>query len=304
MKADQDGRRLAVVMFADLVGYSRLMANDGALAMAAVRGLERAARSQAAAAGGRLVKCYGDGALLEFPTVRAAVDSAYALRDRLPEDCGLPARIGLHLGELIADGDDVYGDAVNIAARVQQLAGSGGIAMTGGVYSQARGQVPLNTRLLRGVRLKNIPERMTVHLVEPRELSLAGRLAWEWAAASPRWPRTALAAAAAGVVALAGLWDPVPAQSPAGAPDALAGARLYRELRCAYCHALGGVGGRVGPALDDIARREDDRWLFAHFKDPGRVTPGSRMPRLELYDNEIWHLIAFLRSQPPHESQR
>lgn len=294
------GTRLAVVMFADLVAYSRLMAEDNSRALEAVRRLDAAVRAQAAARGGRLIKSYGDGALLEFPSARDAVEGGLQLLEHGGGD--VPVRIGLHLGELTAENGDIYGDAVNIAARVQGLAASGGLAMTGGVYSQVRNQIPLRARRLPRVRLKNIPERMSVYMVPPRRLPPLRRLAWECTVASHRWGGFAAPkfVAGAGATALAVVlatarWFEAPAANVAE-PNAAIGAKLYRDLHCAYCHSIGGQGGRVGPALDQTAPDESDRWLFEHFKDPAKLTPGSKMPRLGLYDAEIWHLISFLRT--------
>lgn len=293
---------MGVVLFADLVAYSRLMAEDNSRALEAVRRLDAAARAQALARGGRLIKSYGDGVLLEFPSARDAVEGGLHLLENGGGD--VPVRVGLHLGELTAENGDVYGDVVNIAARVQGLAVSGGLAMTGGVYSQVRNQIPLRARRIPRVRLKNIPERMSIYMVPPRRLSTWQRIVWEGAVASLRWsgfaaPRfvAGAGATALAVVLATARWFEAPAANQAE-PNAAIGAKLYRDLHCAYCHSIGGQGGGVGPVLDRVGRDEPDRWLFDHFKDPAKLTPGSKMPKMELYDTEIWHLISFLRTIP------
>lgn len=79
-------------------------------------------------------------------------------------------------------------------------------------------------------------------------------------------------------------------------PLVLEGQRLYRSLNCAYCHKIAGKGGNVGPELDKVAGDETEDWLERHFKDPQAVSPGSAMPKLNLLDEEIKVLVAFMKS--------
>lgn len=76
----------------------------------------------------------------------------------------------------------------------------------------------------------------------------------------------------------------------------LAGERLFRDLSCSYCHKIGGKGGAVGPELDKVAGAETEEWLTKHFRDPQAVTPGSAMPKLNLLDDEIHALVAYMKS--------
>lgn len=79
-------------------------------------------------------------------------------------------------------------------------------------------------------------------------------------------------------------------------PEVSAGLRLYRQLNCSYCHRISGKGGSVGPELDKTAAGETEEWLQKHFLDPQAVTPGSAMPKLNLLDEEIRVLIAYIKS--------
>jgi ubiquinol-cytochrome c reductase cytochrome b subunit len=79
-------------------------------------------------------------------------------------------------------------------------------------------------------------------------------------------------------------------------PQVAQGERIYRDLNCVYCHSIRGKGGLVGPELDKVVGRESDAWLEKHFRDPRSVTPGSRMPRLNLLDDEIKALTAYMKS--------
>ena len=167
-------RRLAVVMFLDMVGYSAMMAKDEAQAMNHVKALEMILATEIPAAGGRLVKFMGDGSMAEFPTAIAAVNcsrnilkaiaTGYA-SDR-PED-RYQVRIGLHLGEVMEEKGDLFGDAVNIAARIQPLADPNGIAMSEVVQVQIKNQITLMGTFIPARRLKNIPEPVDVFLAMP-----------------------------------------------------------------------------------------------------------------------------------------
>lgn len=166
--------RLAAVVFLDIVGYSALMASDERAALKAVAAFEEIVRAQVAAAGGRVVKFLGDGSLAEFSSSRAAVGCSMAIQAAVAaragsEDNGgrFQVRAGVHAGDLVERGTDVFGDAVNIAARVHPLADPGGIAISGPVYDQVRMTMPLRGTRLRGCRLKNIPKRQEVFMVPP-----------------------------------------------------------------------------------------------------------------------------------------
>src|SRR6185437_9285011 len=129
---------------ADVVGYSRLMAADEAGALAALRGRrQELIDPQIAKHGGRMVKLMGDGALVEFASVVDAVECAVAIQRGMGEwNAGklenqqIVFRIGINLGDIIIDGADIYGDGVNLAARLQGLAEPGGICISSSVREQ------------------------------------------------------------------------------------------------------------------------------------------------------------------------
>src|SRR4051812_9595967 len=125
----QPNRRLAAVMFLDMVGYSAMMSKDEARALACVGELEKLLRAEVPRAGGRLVKFLGDGSMAEFPTALSAVRCSQSVLAAVESNnAWVPApqrysvRIGLHLGELVDVQDDIFSDTVNVAARVQPLA--------------------------------------------------------------------------------------------------------------------------------------------------------------------------------------
>ncbi len=137
-------RRLVAILAADVVGYSRLMGEDEAGTLAALQ----AHRAEIfdpviAERGGRLVKLMGDGALVEFTSVVDAVEAALAIQQRIEADgdSRIRLRIGINLGDVIIDGDDIYGDGVNVAARLEALAEPGGICISSIVHESIGNRV-------------------------------------------------------------------------------------------------------------------------------------------------------------------
>jgi adenylate cyclase len=174
----QQNRRLAAVMFLDMVGYSAMMAKDEARALACVGELEKLLRAEIPRYGGRLVKFLGDGSMAEFPTALSAVNCSLSVLASIEANNAWVAqenrysvRIGLHLGELVDVQDDIFSDTVNCAARVQPLAEPGGIAMSSFLYSQIKNQLNLKGTYLPPQKLKNIPEKMRIFLVHPSKTS-------------------------------------------------------------------------------------------------------------------------------------
>jgi class 3 adenylate cyclase len=139
-------RRLAAIVSADVVGYSRLMGVDEVGTLAALRA-HRAELIDAKIAehGGRIVKTMGDGLLLEFPSVVDATTCAIELQEgmaarnaEVADDKRIIFRIGVNLGDVVIEGDDILGDGVNIAARIEALAEPGGVAISGRVHEDVR----------------------------------------------------------------------------------------------------------------------------------------------------------------------
>lgn len=119
-------RSLTAVLCADVVGYSRLMSEDASGTLASLRRLRSDILGPAVAAqDGRVIKSMGDGWIVTFTTVSDAVECAMAAQDQLMIDGGLQMRVGIHIGDVAEDDGDVYGDGVNVAARLQEIAAPG-----------------------------------------------------------------------------------------------------------------------------------------------------------------------------------
>jgi TolB-like protein/class 3 adenylate cyclase len=160
----REQRKLAAIFAADVVGYSRLMGRDESGTLARLRAHRSELLEPALARyGGRLVKLTGDGALAEFASavdaLSAAIEFQQAAADsngRHPESEGIVLRIGLHLGDLIVDGDDLYGDGVNIAARLEGEAPPGGILISRNVHDAVAGRLKATFEDRGSLALKNI----------------------------------------------------------------------------------------------------------------------------------------------------
>ncbi len=144
-------RRLAAILLTDMVGYSRLMGLDeeGTIARQKTH-REELIDPKISAHGGRIVKTTGDGVLVEFPSVVDAVKCAVEVQQAMavseadvPEERRIHYRIGINLGDIVIDGDDILGDGVNVAARLEGLAKPGGICISGNVHDQLAGKTDI-----------------------------------------------------------------------------------------------------------------------------------------------------------------
>jgi class 3 adenylate cyclase/pimeloyl-ACP methyl ester carboxylesterase len=166
-------RKLAAIMAVDVVGYSRLMGEDEAGTAKAVREHRQAAAPIVESLGGRLVKTMGDGLLLEFPSVVAAVECAVTIQNMMagrnidtPEARRIVYRIGVHLGDVLIDGDDILGEGVNIAARLESICEPGGVSISRAVYDQISGKLALGFRTLGLQKLRNIGKAVEVFAID------------------------------------------------------------------------------------------------------------------------------------------
>ena len=163
-------RKLAAILAADVVGYSRLMGEDEAGTARAVREHREDAAPIVASLGGRLVKTMGDGVLLEFPSVVAAVECAILMQKQMAErNAGVPEarrilyRIGVNLCDVLIDGEDILGDGVNIASRLESIAEPGAICISGSAYDHVRGRIDADFVDLGEKTLKNIARPVRVY---------------------------------------------------------------------------------------------------------------------------------------------
>jgi adenylate cyclase len=154
---------LAAILAADVVGYSALMGADEARALAVIRLLrEDLFEPEVARWRGAVVKRLGDGWLVEFPSAVDAVECALAVQDRMADVVEVEVRIGVHIGDIVHDGDDIYGDGVNIAARLEAAGAAGHVLISDDVRRQISGRVDAAFHEIGPVALKNIAEPVRV----------------------------------------------------------------------------------------------------------------------------------------------
>jgi adenylate cyclase len=166
-------RRLAAILATDVVGYTRLMEEDEAGTLAVLKN-HRAELIDPTIAEqkGRIVKLIGDGMLAEFPSVVAAVECAVTIQRTMsernaevPEDRQIRLRVGINLGDVIVDEDDIYGDGVNVAARLESLADPGGICISERVFEDVHGKLDCGFEYLGEQQVKNIERPIPAYRV-------------------------------------------------------------------------------------------------------------------------------------------
>ena len=230
----RDHRRLAAIVSLDVAGYSRLMGVDDSGTLAALKGHRRELIDlKIAEHDGRIVKTTGDGLLLEFSSVvdavRCAVDVQRSMAERnagVAPDKRLDFRIGINVGDIIIDGDDIFGDGVNVAARLEALADPGGICVSRVVRDQVLDKLSFAFEDLGAQDVKNIARPVEVYRVDlgsgaPRTQSQRHR-GWQRLPRSREWRWAGAGVVALGLAAIA-FWivPPFWKTAPAPAPPAL-----------------------------------------------------------------------------------
>jgi len=208
-------RHLAAIVAADVVGYSRLMGADEKGTHLALKGHRKELIDPLIAAHkGHIVKTTGDGLLLRFPSVVEAVSCAVAMQSGMAKrNQDIPAgdriefRIGVHIGDVIVEKGDVFGDGVNIAARLEQIAPPGGICLSEDAYRQVRGKLDIAIADAGEQSLKNISNPVRVYRIEPSVAAAAEALTPLVEPRQRRWVRaTAGAAITVAVILAAVTW--------------------------------------------------------------------------------------------------
>jgi adenylate cyclase len=323
-------RKLAAILVADVVGYSRLAGADEDRTLARLRGLRSDLIDPAIAAHhGRIVKRTGDGSIIEFRSVVDAVRCAIEVQNGLIErNAGLPPekriefRVGIHVGDVVEESDgDLMGDGVNIASRLEGIAKPGTICLSEDAYRQVKGRLEMTVSDLGPAQLKNIAEPVRVYSVEvgkpaaPRKalpalsrlfpalaalaaiLAVAGAAAWYLVASKPSATAPLAATAAASSFGPAIAVFPVANATGDARNDALVlriGQRTTDYLgKYTWLRAIGRSGGvGKGPA-DPIAT---GRELGADYVVTGEVESGADSPRATFHVDDA-HSGARLWSQ-------
>jgi TolB-like protein/class 3 adenylate cyclase/Flp pilus assembly protein TadD len=162
---DARTRRLAAIMFADMVGYTSLMQSDEDEARAQ-RDLHRTIISAAVSGhNGRVLQYYGDGTLSIFDSAVEAVECAVAVQLKVAREPLIPLRIGIHSGDIVQDADGVYGDGVNVASRIEHLSAPGGVMISGKVFDEVKNHTSITAVPIGAVQLRKIEYRLAVFAI-------------------------------------------------------------------------------------------------------------------------------------------
>jgi TolB-like protein/class 3 adenylate cyclase/Tfp pilus assembly protein PilF len=223
--APRTERKLAAILAADVVGYSRLVGNDEAGTIARLKALrQKFIEPLIAEYHGRVVKLMGDGALVEFASAVDAVECAVAIQKGVAEreaavadDRRLTFRIGINVGDIIVEDGDILGDGVNVAARLEGLAEPGGICIARNVWNQVKAKLGLPFEPMGEHKVKNIAEPVTVYRVN---FDAGGRASGRRLVRARRWQAVAAALVLLLALGAGGAWygmRPLPGLMTAGA---------------------------------------------------------------------------------------
>jgi adenylate cyclase len=214
MTDDKVKRRLTTVLCADVHGYSRLMEADEAGTLGTLRRYRTAIAGLVERHDGRIVNTWGDAVIAEFASVVEAVQCAVEIQQEISnQDPGPPQahsmrfRIGINLGDVMVDGADIYGDGVNIAARLQELAEPGGVVVSGTVYDQVHNKLSVGFDCLGQQRMKNVSPVISYRVTMSGQA--AGRRSLP-ADESPPSQAEAVAAPEAGAQRIGDRYEPSP----------------------------------------------------------------------------------------------
>jgi TolB-like protein/Tfp pilus assembly protein PilF len=165
-------RQLTAIMFADMVGYTALMQEDEFRAKANRDRNRKVLQHRVGEHEGRILQYYGDGTLSTFKSAIGAVEAAIAIQADLQDPPQVPVRIGVHTGDVVHDEEGVFGDGVNLAARIQSLSIPGGVLISEKVYDEVKNQTSIATRSMGPFALKNVKRPMEVWAVTNQGLAV------------------------------------------------------------------------------------------------------------------------------------
>lgn len=159
---NQSFRRLAVILFADIVGYTTLMQRDEALALQKIRHYQDILELAAQQFNGQVLKNYGDGSLMTFSNSLDAIQAAEQIQVQAREEPNVPLRIGIHVGEFIVEKDDIFGNGVNLASRIESLGVAGAVLFSKNIFQKIINHPEFEARSLGAFEFKNVEEPMEV----------------------------------------------------------------------------------------------------------------------------------------------
>lgn len=217
MTSDSINRKLTTILESDVVGYSQLMAEDEEATLATLRNYRNFIDSQISKHGGRIFNTAGDAVLAEFGSAVEAVRCAISIQEdlkvrnsELPEERQMWFRIGINVGDVMIEKDDLFGDGVNVAARLESLADKGGICISGSTFDQVKNKLSIAFNDIGPQAVKNIPYPIPAYQLVPGQVAMKGKglsdskRNWQ-TFATTKWRWLALAAAGVLVFSIGGI---------------------------------------------------------------------------------------------------
>ena len=171
MSSSQIERKLAAIMFTDIAGFTKIMGDDETTALSILENQQSIINPIVKEHKGTIIKKMGDGLLIEFPSTVNAVECATQMQDSIKsyntsdDNLEFHIRIGIHLGDIVILGDDILGDGVNIASRIEPLASPDGICITDAVYKSVKSKLKLDAKRIDEVDLKHIDDKYTIYKI-------------------------------------------------------------------------------------------------------------------------------------------
>ena len=169
-------RKLAAIMFTDIVGFTKIMGDDETTALSILENQQSLINPIVKDHKGTIIKKMGDGLLIEFPSTVEAVECATQMQDSIKSynkgdrNLEFHIRIGIHLGDVVILGDDILGDGVNIASRIEPLASPDGICITDAVYQSVKSKLKLDAKRIDEVDLKHIDNKYTIYKIPEKDI--------------------------------------------------------------------------------------------------------------------------------------
>ena len=169
---DNLDRLISIIIFADIVGYSSMMQGDEQLALSKLKRFEEVLKIQSKKYDGEIVKAYGDGCLMLFPSALSAIKCAISIQHNLREEPYVPLRIGIHIGEIVRKGHDVFGDGVNIASRIESMGVANSVLISSDIYFQIKNHPEIKTVKIGDFAFRNIERDITLYAISNDELTV------------------------------------------------------------------------------------------------------------------------------------
>ena len=163
-------RQLAAIMFTDIVGYTAIMESDEVEGRKKAKRYRRVLEEQVQLHNGTVVQNYGDGSLSIFHSAVEAVNCGIKIQTKLRVEPQIPLRVGIHLGDIVIDGEELYGDGINVASRIESMGVAGAVLVSGSIYHEIKNQTDFRPISLGYFDFKNVKESMEVYALENEQL--------------------------------------------------------------------------------------------------------------------------------------